>query len=111
MSIDHFYPLSYGGTDDIFNIVCSCKKCNKLKEDKVIEDFEDIVLNLFLKAVKDNFIKGDNLDINNRELKNLLLDCKITKNISKEFIFESRNYRFYIKNNKVYKYYYVSSII
>src|SRR6056297_3091575 len=69
MSIDHFYPLSSGGTDDIFNIVCSCKKCNILKEDKIIDHYQNILINLFLKAVEDNYIKGDNLDISNKELK------------------------------------------
>ena len=111
MSIDHFYPLSSGGTDDIFNIVCSCKKCNKLKEDKIIENYKEIILNLFLKAVEDDFITGENLDISNKELKSLLLESKRVKNISGEFIFESSSFRFYVKDSKVYKYNYVSSII
>src|SRR6056297_938273 len=103
MSIDHFYPLSSGGTHDIFNIVCSCKKCNKLKKDKILENHKDIILQLFLKAVEDDFITGKDIDINNRELKILLLSTKRVKNISEEFIFESLDYRFYIKDNKVYK--------
>ena len=111
MSIDHFYPLSSGGTHDIFNIVCSCKKCNKLKKDKILENHKDIILQLFLKAVEDDFITGKDIDINNRELKILLLSTKRVKNISEEFIFESLDYRFYIKDNKVYKYCYVSSLI
>ncbi|MDW7669607.1 MAG: HNH endonuclease [Bacillota bacterium] len=111
MSIDHFYPLSSGGTHDIFNIVCSCKKCNELKEDKIIENHKEIILELFLKAVEDNFIIGENLDISNKELKSLLLESKRVKNISGEFIFESWDCRFYMKDSKVYKYNYVSSII
>ncbi len=111
MSIDHFYPLSSGGTHDIFNIVCSCKKCNELKEDKIVENYQKIIIELFLKAVEDDFVKGEGLDISNKELKYLLLDTVRVKNISEEFIFESMNYRFYIKDSKVYKYNYVSSII
>ncbi|MFW5891207.1 MAG: HNH endonuclease [bacterium] len=111
MSVDHFYPLSSGGTHDIFNIVCSCKKCNELKENRIIENYKVIILELFLKAVEDDFIIGEKLDISNRELKFLLLESERVKNISGQFIFESRDYRFYIKDSKVYKYNYVSSII
>ena len=109
ISIDHFYPLSLGGTHDVFNIVSSCKKCNKIKENNLPENALDTLVNLFKKAVNDDFITGTNLDISNRELKELLLKVYRVKNISGEFIFESSNYRFYIKDNQVYKYYYVNT--
>lgn len=37
---DHLYPLSRGGTDDISNIVVSCKSCNGSKADKTLEEWE-----------------------------------------------------------------------
>jgi hypothetical protein len=110
MSIDHFYPLSKGGTDDIFNIVCSCKKCNREKENTVLKNSNKVILDLFLKAVKDDMILGNNLDISNRELKDILFDVNKVKIISGKFVFESNNYRFYIKENKVEKYFFVFSI-
>ena len=33
MTIDHFVPKSKGGTDDISNLVPSCKECNEEKDD------------------------------------------------------------------------------
>ena len=110
MSIDHFYPLSKGGTNDIFNIVCSCKKCNREKENTVLKNSNQIVLELFIKAVKDDMILGSNLDISNRELKEILLDVNGVKIISSKFVFESNNYRFYVKENKIEKYIFVFSI-
>lgn len=110
ISIDHFYPLSKGGTDDVFNIVCSCKKCNRKKENSVLKKSDEIILELFKKAVNDNMIIGDNLDIDNKYLRQLLSDVNKVKIISNQFIFESREYRFYISNNRVVKYFYVFSI-
>lgn len=37
-TIDHFYPLSRGGTNDRENRVISCRVCNRLKDDRVFRD-------------------------------------------------------------------------
>jgi 5-methylcytosine-specific restriction endonuclease McrA len=37
--IDHRVPLSRGGRSDIQNIVLACRRCNRLKSDKLPEDF------------------------------------------------------------------------
>lgn len=39
MHIDHFIPLSRGGSDDISNIVLACPHCNLSKNDKLPSEF------------------------------------------------------------------------
>jgi 5-methylcytosine-specific restriction endonuclease McrA len=33
--LDHFYPLSKGGKNCLFNMVAACSKCNSIKKDKI----------------------------------------------------------------------------
>lgn len=44
--IDHFIPLSRGGTNLVSNLRLSCKKCNSAKKDKMPEEFIIQVTNL-----------------------------------------------------------------
>lgn len=37
--IDHIYPRSKGGSNDITNLTRSCTKCNLYKSDFIIEEF------------------------------------------------------------------------
>lgn len=37
--IDHIFPLSKGGKDDVLNLCCSCAKCNQIKNAKPPEQF------------------------------------------------------------------------
>jgi hypothetical protein len=39
-SIDHQYPKSQGGCNDISNLVPSCVSCNSRKKDKTLEKFK-----------------------------------------------------------------------
>lgn len=39
LSIDHIVPVSHGGTDDQDNLISACRKCNKRKGSKPIEEF------------------------------------------------------------------------
>ena len=38
-TLDHVQPRSRGGRDAIDNVVCSCKTCNNLKDDRTPEEF------------------------------------------------------------------------
>lgn len=37
--IDHMIPVSRGGSDDLDNLVTSCRTCNRQKRDKTVEEF------------------------------------------------------------------------
>ena len=36
---DHIIPISKGGTNDLENLTTSCRKCNRQKKDKTVEEF------------------------------------------------------------------------
>lgn len=40
LEMDHVIPFSKGGTDDISNLVTSCRKCNRQKKDRSVNEFK-----------------------------------------------------------------------
>ena len=41
VTIDHAYPISAGGRNNIDNLITCCKECNLTKLDKIFNTFED----------------------------------------------------------------------
>ncbi|MCE5329649.1 HNH endonuclease [bacterium] len=39
LECDHIIPFSKGGTDTMDNLITSCRKCNRQKKDKTVEEF------------------------------------------------------------------------
>lgn len=39
LEIDHIIPFSKGGPDDMSNLITSCRRCNRQKKDKTVEEF------------------------------------------------------------------------
>lgn len=39
LECDHIVPISKGGNDEFDNLVTSCRKCNRQKKDKSVEEF------------------------------------------------------------------------
>ena len=56
MSLDHYFPHSAGGPDEVFNLVCSCKTCNVMKRSRIPEDWQEVWIQAFEQAVKDRKI-------------------------------------------------------
>lgn len=46
IDIDHIIPQNHGGTDDLDNLQCMCKHCNRSKQDDTKFTDEDIVGNI-----------------------------------------------------------------
>ena len=38
LEVDHIKPVSKGGTDDVMNLVTSCRDCNRGKKNKLLSD-------------------------------------------------------------------------
>ena len=38
LQIDHIYPVSKGGTDDLKNLVIACRACNQFKKDRLLNE-------------------------------------------------------------------------
>lgn len=52
MTISHIIPLSRGGTDDISNLRCVCKKCNGMKDNMLPSEFARHTWTMFVNSVK-----------------------------------------------------------
>jgi len=39
LEVDHVIPFSKGGTNDLNNLVTSCRRCNRQKKDKSVDEF------------------------------------------------------------------------
>lgn len=103
VSLDHYLPKSKGGPDDIFNLVCCCKGCNKYKKSNVPEDYKEVMVDLFKKAVRDGKIASAGIKIIKRVLIELIDRVYKTEEIGRYTVFQSATHRFYVKNNRIYK--------
>ena len=43
LEIDHVKPRSFGGSDDMENLVTACHECNMGKADRLLEDYKAVV--------------------------------------------------------------------
>lgn len=109
LTFDHYLPRSRKGTMDVFNLVICCKRCNKMKGNRIPEDYREKILELFQRAVCDNKIRGCNLKMSQRDLNETLMKINKIEDITDHFIFQSNEKRFYIKDNKVFKFVYVTT--
>ncbi|MCF6461556.1 hypothetical protein C3E88_10895 [Clostridium sp. Cult3] len=101
ITLDHYLPKSKGGTKEVFNLVLSCGKCNRLKENRVPSDYEERIIRLFQRAFDDGMIRIGKLIIPREDLKEQILYIDRIEYIEPNFVFQSKYMRFYIKNNTI----------
>lgn len=56
ITLDHYLPKSLGGTDDYFNLVTCCKRCNKYKGRTIPVDVEEVHMKFLIQAIIDGKI-------------------------------------------------------
>jgi len=103
MTLDHYYPKSLGGGLNYFNLVCSCKTCNRLKRSNLPNDWEKVNIEMFKRAVKDKRINLAGLNASYDEI--LEMTEKVDQIIRNRMnvIFEAPGIRFYVRDNRVVK--------
>lgn len=102
VTLDHYYPRSLGGTEEVFNLVSSCKKCNNRKKSSKPEDYLEHWILYFIKGIHGGRIVPPN-GMSHKSLIEVISECKINHVYkSGDFtIFECSNKRFYVSENKI----------
>lgn len=108
-TLDHYLPRAMGGTYDLFNLVCSCKKCNNQKRSSVPEDVDAVHLALFICAFTDKKIHCT-LSIPHQQLEEWILAVDRVVHEKNQTLFESHTHRFVVKENRIVKIHYVDRL-
>ena len=103
MTLDHYFPKSLGGSSEIFNLVCCCKQCNRLKRSQMPNDWVAVNISLFRRAIIDKRLNTTALTMS--------VDALLTKaeRINSIFlnrfnaVFEAPGVRFYVKDGAIKK--------
>ncbi len=103
MSIDHYFPKSRGGTNDVFNLVLSCKRCNTLKSSRIPNGYKKKLTKLFLKAVDDEKISASVSRMPKKRVKDIALGMKRIEHMGEYYAFQNDSYRIYVKDDQIYK--------
>ena len=103
MTLDHYQPRSEAGTDDYFNLVSSCRLCNKYKKNNIPVDKSKVHLRLFHRAWDDNKLLWAVKGYKKTESEKIISqvdtvscngDCSVAKN---------KIANLYIRNNVIYR--------
>jgi 5-methylcytosine-specific restriction endonuclease McrA len=104
LSIDHYLPRTAGGTDDVFNLVASCKACNSVKLDQIPEDLEFRQIQWFIQGYDDHHILAkSSLDIPSETLTQWIHEIQKAYPSGHFTVFESPGHRFYVRQNQIEK--------
>jgi hypothetical protein len=103
MTLDHYYPKSLGGSTEVFNLVCCCKQCNRLKRSQVPKDWETVNIELFRRAILDKRMNLSGLAQNPAEVYELSKKVNAVIRTRFNIIFEAPGIRFYVADGRVSK--------
>jgi CRISPR/Cas system Type II protein with McrA/HNH and RuvC-like nuclease domain len=103
ISLDHYLPKSKKGPDDLYNLVLCCKKCNKLKKNRTPSDYESVMIENFIKGIKDRKITAPGLGIKNKMLLEMAEAIERIEDIGEDVVFQSSKHRFYVKKGHIKK--------
>ena len=103
VNIDHYQPKSKGGPNDYYNLVLSCKKCNKYKGITIPKDYRKVQSELFKKAVEDRKITSSISRLKYNQLVEMVETINNIKMINNQIVFVSKDNIFFVKNNNIYK--------
>ncbi|MEA3423960.1 MAG: HNH endonuclease signature motif containing protein [Bacillota bacterium] len=103
VNIDHYQPKSKDGVDDYFNLVLSCKRCNKYKGTTIPKDYREIQIKLLKKAVEDRKIMSSIPRLKYNQLVEMVEAINNIKVINNQIVFVSEYNIFFVKNNNIYK--------
>ncbi len=103
VSLDHYYPKSHGGPDEVFNLVASCKSCNFYKRSSVPSDWQALCIRYFVQGVEDNKILVTIPRVKQRELLGLVIGVRAMHVEPNYTVFISDDHEFYVYQNKVFK--------
>lgn len=56
MQVDHLVPLRNGGADELENMICSCRSCNKYKSTFSIEGLREQLFKIPERLIRDSVI-------------------------------------------------------
>lgn len=102
VSLDHYLPRSAGGTDDVFNLVISCKACNGQKKNAVPLDVEKKHLEWFIQGVLDGkILVASHLKISHSEVVTLCQSVYRSYSSGAYTLFQSYTERFYVSDNTI----------
>ena len=103
ISLDHYLPRSKKGPNDVFNIVLSCKKCNKYKENRVPSNYEEVLLDNFKQGVMDKKIKSSVIKLKHQDLLKIAETMNKIESIHTYTVFQGAKYRLYVRKDNVFK--------
>ena len=103
ISLDHYYPRSMGGPDDLFNMALSCRMCNKHKKSAVPEDWKERAVRQFKKAVDDEKILAPGIKMKRAELKEIAGRVDKLERMGKVSVFLSKSHSFHVRNDIIIK--------
>ncbi len=103
MSLDHYFPHSAGGPDEVFNLVCSCKSCNDLKKSRIPEDWQALWVDAFEQAVRDRKIFLAVQGIPYSQLQQWAQNILRVTREGEMVLFDSNSKRFHVKQGKIRK--------